>query len=138
MLCFMDTSALYAVLDRDDRNHGSARDAWTGLLSDDADLITSSYVLVETIALLQNRLGLDAVHVFREDVFPVMNVHWVDEHLHEAGLAAVMGARRRGLSLVDCVSFTLMRKRGIRHAFAFDSHFAEQGFEVVQEWKGQN
>ncbi len=35
------------------------------------------------------------------------------------------------LSLVDCCSFESMRRRGIRTAFAYDAHFAQQGFELL-------
>jgi predicted nucleic acid-binding protein len=37
-------------------------------------------------------------------------------------------ARRRDLSLVDCVSFEVMRRNGITRAFAVDRHFQELGF----------
>ena len=32
---------------------------------------------------------------------------------------------------VNCVSFEIMRQRGLRRVFAFDKHFEEQGFDVV-------
>lgn len=51
--------------------------------------------------------------------------------LHQRALATLLGAGRREVSLVDWVSFLLMRELGIRHAFAFDRHFAEQGFVVL-------
>lgn len=51
--------------------------------------------------------------------------------LHEKGIGAVLAAHRKDLSLVDCVSFEVMRQRGIRKAFAFDSHFQEQVFDVI-------
>lgn len=35
------------------------------------------------------------------------------------------------LSAVDAVSFVLMAERGIRTAFAFDSHFAAAGFRMA-------
>ncbi|HHY95520.1 MAG TPA: PIN domain-containing protein, partial [Firmicutes bacterium] len=48
---FVDTSALYAVLDADDEWHEKAKAAWEKLLSnDEVVLITSNYVLVETSA----------------------------------------------------------------------------------------
>jgi len=43
-------------------------------------------------------------------------------------------AARRQLSLVDCISFEVMRRRGIKTAFTFDDHFAEQGFETSINW----
>jgi uncharacterized protein len=48
----------------------------------------------------------------------------------------VLAAARRNLSLVDCVSFELMRRLGIRRVFCFDPHFAEQGFELVGSGEG--
>jgi predicted nucleic acid-binding protein len=44
-------------------------------------------------------------------------------------MATLLAAGRRKLSLVDCVSFELMRGCGCNHAFAFDAHFEEQGFD---------
>lgn len=34
-------------------------------------------------------------------------------------------------SYVDCVSIAIMRRRGIREAFAFDDDFVKIGFTVV-------
>ncbi len=128
MSCFVDTSALYAVLDRDDAYHAQAETEWRRLIEGDTDLVTTNYVLVETVALVQHRLGIDAVQILHEDIGPVLRVEWVDESLHEAGMDGVLDARRRKLSFVDCVSFSVMRRLGIREAFAFDQHYDEQGF----------
>ena len=59
--CFVDTSALYAVFDSRDAGHIVSAGAWEELSSSDVPLFASSYVLVETTALLQNRLGVRAV-----------------------------------------------------------------------------
>ena len=47
------------------------------------------------------------------------------------GMAAVLSAGRRRLSLVDCVSFDVMTRLGIDVCFAFDAHFREQGFRCI-------
>ena len=131
MNCFVDTSAFLAVLGKDDENHARARTAWGDLLEQRATLVTSSYVLAETIAILQHRMGLDAVRIFHHDIYPVLTTEWIRDEWHEKGMGSVLAARRRNLSLVDCVSFEVMRQRGIRMAFAFDRHFEEQGFEML-------
>ena len=131
MSVFVDTSAFFAILDADDENHDVARQMWGDLLTQEAVLICSNYVLVETLALVQRRLGIPAVRVFQEDIMPVLNVEWVDESLHQVGIASVLAAARRGLSLVDCISFEIMRRLGIKTAFAFDRHFDEQDFECL-------
>jgi predicted nucleic acid-binding protein len=128
---FVDTSAFFAVLDADDSNHDSARSAWNQLLSEREDLHTTNYIIVETSALLQSRLGLDALREFAADVLPIVDVHVVDEGLHRSAFHALLVASRRRLSLVDCASFECMRRAGLDRAFCFDPHFAEQGFAVV-------
>jgi predicted nucleic acid-binding protein len=131
MRIFVDTSAFYALLDRDDDNHAKARDAWTELLDSGAVAVTSKYVLVETVALLQRRLGLEAVRAFEDAIVPTLHVEYVTGELHRLGMAALLVASRRRLSLVDCISFEIMRRNGISSSFTFDSHFKEQGFRVI-------
>jgi predicted nucleic acid-binding protein len=131
MSTFVDTSAILAVLDGDDVQHGRAKRIWSELVSAEDDLLTTSYVLVETYALVQARLGLDATRSLNDDVVPVIRVTWVDESLHRAGVTALLTAQRRDLSLVDCISFETMRRLGIERAFAFDRHFRQQGFGLI-------
>jgi predicted nucleic acid-binding protein len=131
MRVFVDTSALLAVLDRRDAHHPAAREIWARVLGFEEMPLTSNYVLVEINALLQARFGLKALRIFESEVLPALETAWVDEEVHQAGKGAVLAAGRRGLSLVDCVSFEVMRRHGIQTAFAFDRHFAEQGFSVI-------
>lgn len=131
MSTFVDTSAFLALLDADDEGHERVRARWTELVRLEASLWCTSYVLVETCALIQSRLGLEALRVFDEDILPVIAVHWVVQEEHRQGLAAVLAAGRRNLSLVDCVSFAVMRSAGARKALTLDRHFADQGFDVV-------
>jgi predicted nucleic acid-binding protein len=131
MSVFVDTSALLAVLDADDKNHKSAREAWKDLISRDELLVCTNYVLIETFALVQHRLGMKAVRTFQDDIYPVLSVEWVDEYTHRAGVTGVLTAMRKNLSLVDCVSFDVMRRLGIKSAFVLDTHFKEQGFSCI-------
>ena len=105
MICFIDTSALLAVLDADDRNHIKAKKQWENLVYEEATLICTNYVLIESFALIQYRLGLKAIAVFQDDIVPILTVEWIDELTHQEGVTAVLTAGRRKLSLVDCVSF---------------------------------
>ena len=131
MTAFVDTSALYALFDQDDENHSRAAAAWRRLLGEEAALLTTNYVLVESAALLQRRLGIAALRALHEDIAPVLRIEWIQEGRHQAGMEAVLAAGKKDLSLVDCVSFQAMREYGIRTAFCFDRHFREQGFESI-------
>jgi predicted nucleic acid-binding protein len=125
---FVDTSGFHALLDADDQYHPVAGETWKTLLTGSGRLLTSNYVVVETCALLQRRLGMDAVKVFRDDILPAVEVEWVTPRNHEIGLTALIAASRRKLSLVDCISFVVMREHRCLEAFAFDAHFREEGF----------
>ena len=131
MKVFIDTSAFLAILDADDKNHRKAKAKWTELISSEAILFSNNYVLVETLALVQHRLGMGAVRAFNDDILPLINVEWVDEAVHKAGINALLVALRRKLRIVDCVSFASMRLLGVKTVFAFDAHFEEQGFNCI-------
>jgi predicted nucleic acid-binding protein len=130
-MIFVDTSALYAILDRDDENHGPARNTWERLLRSSQPLLTHNYVLVETAALVQNRLGMPALRVVQDRITPVLRVYWLTEADHRTAMEMAISADRRKVSLVDCASFRTMRSHGISEAFCFDKHFSEQGFNIL-------
>lgn len=130
MRTFVDTSALYALLDEDDHNHQAAA-AWFAT-PDPADVLVShSYVVVEAAALVQRRLGGAAVRTLFDAFIPTLSIVYVDEVLHRRAVAAFLAGLRRQVSFVDWVSFQLMRDAGLDRAFAFDSDFAREGFAVV-------
>ena len=128
MSCFVDTSALLAVMDKDDEFHIEAKALWERLTEQQVALVATNYVVLETVALLQHRIGMPAVRRFHADIMPVLTIEWISSGQHVQGMAALLAADRRNLSLVDCISFDAMRRRSLRQVFAFDKHFEEQGF----------
>ncbi len=128
---FIDTSAIYALLVRTDRRHPEAHKAFDKLRARGDVLICTSYVLVETYALLARRVGRAAVRVFRTDIEPLLDIVWVDRDLHETGLDHWLQSRRRRSSLVDAVSFAVIRRHAVDEAFAFDRDFEREGFPRV-------
>lgn len=130
-MTFVDTSGVYAVLDDTNAAHRDASDVWRSLLRNEEALLTSSYVLLELYALVQSRIGIQAVNRLHEAFEPLLDIHWVDAAVHATALAAVLTAGRRQLSLVDCASFVIMRANGVRQAFTLDEHFREQGFQLA-------
>ena len=128
MNVFVDTSAFYAVLSRTDSNYERAVQDWNALMDDSSvKLCTSNYVVVETCALVRNRLGDDAMRGFLGNILPLAAVLWVDQKMHAAATEAMLAHGKDGPSLVDCSSFALMRDSGISRALAYDKHFASQG-----------
>jgi predicted nucleic acid-binding protein len=131
MIVFADTSALFALLVHDDYMHVRARANFERFLQDDSQLLTSSYVLLETLTLLQRRVSLEAVWDFNLKLRPILDVIWVDEGWHNRALQRLHSERNRTVSLTDCLSFEIMEAREITMAFTFDRHFTERGFETT-------
>ena len=129
-MIFLDTSAILALADVRDQNHTGAVAALESLTSDGNTLLTHNYVLVESAALLQSRIGLESALAFLSDA-EHFTVHWVTPTDHAEAITLLTERNRRGLSMVDCMSFVVMRKYGVRTALAYDADFQAEGFETA-------
>ncbi len=128
-MIFLDTSAIYALADRADPNHKAAYHVLEDILKSGEILLLHNYILLESTALIQARLGLHSAILFLKDA-KSFEVEWVDLNLHEEAERELKKIGKRGISLVDCTSFIVMRRRRVERAFAFDPDFKEQGFSV--------
>jgi predicted nucleic acid-binding protein len=127
----VDTSAIIAVLLSDDRRHRQAREAFERLAERRDVLLTTSYVLLEAYALLGRRIGIEAVRLFREEFAPLLDVVWIDASTHERGLDLLLRQSDRHLTLVDAVSFVVVRDERVDELFAFDRDFEAEGFPIL-------
>jgi predicted nucleic acid-binding protein len=132
---FVDTSTLIALLDQDDRWHDEAALAFRHFASS-AQLVTTNYVQLETVALARRRLGASAVQALTGAIFPAITTVWVDEQTHAAALA--VHSAGGAASFVDEVSFAVMRHEHIETALAFDRDFELQGFRRAAAPPGQD
>lgn len=131
MTVFGDTSAFFALLDGDAAEHEAAAEVVEELARSGEKMLTHEYVVVETIALVQRRLGLDIVRSFVDDLLAPVEIAWVGRELHLQARAAMLAGGKRAASLVDWTSFLVMRERGLTTAFAFDDDFRAQGFATL-------
>ncbi len=130
MTVFIDTSFYIARIMARDQWHGRAMAAAKPGL----DYITSSLVLNETVSLLQARGYLDAAFEFLENArsdSPALAI-FPDAALQGAGWDLFIRYGALGANAVDCVSFAIMQKFGVRRAFTFDAHFRAAGFETLR------
>ena len=128
MSVVVDTSAIFALLDRHDAHHQAAVAFWTD--PDDEDLVTHAYVVVESVALVRSRLGPAAVDALVDGLLPGIRVEMVDRPLHDMSLATLRQLAG-GTSLVDRVTLAFAARHGIRRAFAFDADLAGAGLDQV-------
>lgn len=94
-------------------------------------MMTSNYVVVEAMALLQHRIGLAPVRDLDRTILPLMRVIFVDEALHGRGIARLIRTDRRKVSLVDAVSFEILDAEGAKDVLGLDADFVAEGFTLV-------
>jgi predicted nucleic acid-binding protein len=126
---FIDTSALIALLDADDPRHPAARATLIALAED--DLVTTGYVVAESIAVVRRRFGVDGAIALVDDLLPLVEVLAVDPSVHAAALARSRASLPSGTSFVDQVSFGVVEREGIDTAFALDADFSAVGVRVL-------
>lgn len=127
---YVDTSALLPLLDQDDQDHDLVVAEVQRLTESRSALLTTSYTLVETGALVRSRLGMAAFAALGQTIDHALDVVWVDEDLHRQAWRKAAAEPRRGASLVDWVAFIVMRNLGLEEALALDNDFQRQGFKV--------
>lgn len=127
---YADTSALLALQVPSDKYHPRAASCWEGLKRGHTPLLTTSYVLTEAYVLLGRRSGDLAARNFRSYLEPLLQVAWVDAPLHQAGLSLWLD-EGRATSLVDAVSFVVMRRERIDQAWTYDTDFESAGFTLL-------
>lgn len=128
---FIDTSAFYALASETDNEHTAARAIREQLKRDATRLVTTNYVFLETVSLLQRRHGMEVAKRFGDFVGEEVEIIWMTELQHRASWDYWKQRGMRGLSLVDCSCMTVMRESGIRRVFGFDDQFRSAGFILL-------
>src|SRR5262245_15283603 len=108
----LDTSGLFALMNRAEPQHQAAVDAYY----EARVRLTHCYVLAELVPLASVRgLPRDLALAFSQRVVANSKVEvlWVGERLHLSALDLLSARRAKSYSLCDAVSFVLMRERGI-------------------------
>lgn len=125
---FVDTSGFYGALDAEDAFHRKARELFLRSEAQGWRLVTSNYVVQESWALIQARLGWNALEAWQRTLLARCEIIWVDEELHRLGAARCRQAGERRLSLTDCVSFEVIHRERVRLFIGDDAHFTDEGF----------
>ena len=128
---FVDTSYLIAVEVADDQMHEAASRHWRDWLkTPSSTLVTSSYVLVEVVAYLNNHRRHSKAVALGNNLLSSKSINLI--HVNEAilleGWRYFEKHADKTYSLTDCISFVLMTRLGIAEALTFDRHFAQAGF----------
>lgn len=127
-MIFLDTSAIYALADRDDDQHEAAVASFEAALKSGRSIVTSNYVVVESAALLHRRLGRQVANAFLDQA-EQFSIHWVSADIHREAVEYLKACGTSKLSLVDAVSFVVMSNADIKEFLGFDAHFSNAGLQ---------
>jgi predicted nucleic acid-binding protein len=130
---FVDTAGWMMLADAADPSHADARRVRDHWLEDGGVLVSSNYVMDETLTLLRMRLGLDVSKRWWELVDSSPRVFWelVSPARAESAREWFFRWRDKTFSFTDCTSFVVMTELGLKAAFTSDRHFVQAGFEVL-------
>jgi uncharacterized protein len=126
----IDTSAFYALASPEDRFHNAAHEAYWMLVATERALSSTSYVLVETQALIVRRLGFEAARMLMTWSAGIVEIVWVGRELHQEAWEHLEERRGIGLSLVDW-TVLLTAQRESAAVFTFDGDFRHEGIPVI-------
>lgn len=127
---FVDTGAWYAIQVVDDEWHREAAGTFTQLIRGPHVLVTTNHVVGETYTLLRVLCGHAAALRFLDYLDEAKRIErtFVSAELERRAYRLLRQYADQDFSFVDATSFALMRAERLRHAFAFDRHFATAGF----------
>jgi predicted nucleic acid-binding protein len=125
-----DSSAILALLDADDADHGRAVAAAHRIAAEARPSFITNYIEVEAHGLLLRKLGRTLAREWLlSGGLPVLRVLPQEEERAKAILASHAD---KDWSLCDAISFAVLESRRVRTAFSFDHHFGQYGrFDVL-------
>lgn len=128
-MIFVDSGAWIGLLNPKDQHHNAAVTIYDRLKSQRAPVVTTDYVIDETITRLRYDVSHPAAVKFldfidRVEEQNVLTVERVDRALFQEALQLFRQYDSVRFSFTDCTSFAVCRKNKISEAFAFDQHFA--------------
>jgi len=128
----LDTSAYYALTDRGEHTHQTAQRIRQRLIAQRWRLFTTNFILAETHALLLSRLGSHtALRVLLEIDRSNTTIIRITASDERAARALLEQYDDKAFSLTDALSFVVMERLAISHAFTFDRNFTQYGLPAL-------
>ena len=130
---FVDTGGWMACADRSDPAHLACAAARDATLEAGRILITTDFVVDETLTLIRFRLGLAAATAWWQQIDGSARLRWerVENDRFERARNLFFQYRDKDLSFTDCTSFTVMRELRLTTVITTDGHFRQVGFDVL-------
>jgi len=131
---FVDTGAWVALRYGRDQHHERARALLGRIRAEGIGLVTTEWVLGETVTLLKARGAVDHALALGEAIQSGRLGHLVEStpERHRRAWDLFVRYRDRRVGWVDCASFAVMEELGLVQVFGFDEDFARAGFAAYR------
>jgi len=131
---FVDTGGWVALRYARDQYHGRARSILRRLGADGIGLVTTEWVLAESVTLLKARGAVDHALALGEAIQAGRLGHLLESTPERRRRAwdLFVRYRDRRVSWVDCASFVVMEEIGLTQFFGFDDDFVRAGFTAYR------
>jgi predicted nucleic acid-binding protein len=131
---FVDTGAWVALRYGRDQYHARARTLLRRIQAERLGLVTTEWVLAETVTLLKARGAVDHALALGEAIQGGRLGHLVESSPERRRRAweLFVRYRKRRAGWVDCASFAVMDELGLARFFGFDDDFARAGFTAYR------
>jgi len=136
---FVDTAGWMACADASDAAHVRCCAARDGALEASQTLVTTDFVVDETLTLLRFRLGLSAAEKWWQQADRSSRLRWerIDSNRFEKARQLFFLYRDKDFSFTDCTSCVIMRELRLTHALTTDRQFSQMGFQTVPGTRGR-
>lgn len=117
-------------MDRRDPDHGAVAQAFR---EHRCRLVTTNYILDETLTLIRYRLGWDIAHRFGEELRSGV-LAWLERispRDEEAAWAIFATYSNKSFSFADCTSFALCDRLKLPSCLAIDNDFRSYGLHCI-------
>ena len=127
---FMDSSAFFAWADQASPQ-GAAIKAL--LLKHKPHLITTNFIIAETLSLITKRIGKHAGLRFGESVATsqLIRVIHIDAKTQQEGWQLYKQYQDKDFDLIDAISFVICKRLNIQEVLTLDHHFAQMTFKTL-------
>ena len=132
-MLFVDTAGWLMLANEAEPLHKAAVRAVDSWLEVDGILVSTDYVLDETLTTIRARIGIDGAEKWWRQVECSRRLRWewIEPMTVEKARSLFFRWRDKSFSFTDCTSFVVMRERRIKTALTSDAHFVQAGFEIV-------
>jgi hypothetical protein len=136
---FVDTAGWMACADAADPAHRRASAARDAALEGGQVLVTTDYIVDETLTLIRLRLGVTAADAWWRQIDASSRLRWERITIERFDKARELFFRFRDkdFSFTDCSSFVVMQELRLKQALTTDGHFRQMGFQMMPARRGR-